>query len=265
MRLIGNLRSRSTVLFVGAIAIGWLISTMVFAATIDDVVEHNGLTRQDASRLNWFVHHRPEWLSSMVRWFTYGGSVPVLVVLALAVGFLLYRRGQALVLAATPLVALLTAGVLTAGLKPLVGRARPPLGLRLLADTEPSFPSGHATDSTALFVSLALIVAVVVLRRPLARVGALVAGVAAAGLIGLSRLVLGMHWPTDVVAGWALGAAVALVVTSAGLAVARLQPADPTDSRLLGVIRRYRPKARRLASADRRLSMADGAGIRLPV
>jgi undecaprenyl-diphosphatase len=213
--------SRPTRFVLGAAALGLIISLAAFAVTIDDVIERNGLTRQDSSRLSWFVHHRPEWLLSVARWFTDTGSVPVLLVLGLGAGFLFYRRGHGLVVAVTPLIALLTAGALTAVLKPMVGRVRPPIGLRLLPETEPSFPSGHATDSTALFVSLALVVAVFVFRRPLARAAALAAGFAIAGLIGLTRLVFGVHWPTDVIAGWALGTAVALVVAGACIALAR--------------------------------------------
>jgi undecaprenyl-diphosphatase len=220
-----NQMSRPVRFVLGAIAVTLLVSVTVFVVTIDDVVEHNGLTRLDGGRLGWFVHHRPEWLVSAARWVTDGGSVPVLLAFGLLAGVLLYRRGQTAVVAAIPAVALLTAGALTAVLKPLVGRVRPPLGLRLLTETEPSFPSGHATDSTALFVSLALVAAVVVFRRPLARAAVVAAGFAIAGVIGLTRLFLGVHWPTDVMAGWALGTSVALIVTVAFLGLTSRQRA----------------------------------------
>jgi undecaprenyl-diphosphatase len=94
-----------------------------------------------------------------------------------------------------------------------------------------AFPSGHAADSTAVFVSVALVLAVSVLRRPAARAAVIVVGIAMAVAVGLSRLVLDVHWPTDVVAGWALGTMAALVVTTPVLL--RSTPADPGPDRLL--------------------------------
>ena len=95
-----------------------------------------------------------------------------------------------------------------------------------MSETEPSFPSGHATDSTAFYLALALILALFVLRRPLARVLAVAAGLAVPFSVGLSRLVLGVHWPSDVLAGWALGTTAALVVVMSVSLLCRLTPPD---------------------------------------
>ncbi len=206
--------------------LGLVISASVFGVMVEDVVGRNGQTRQDTARLHWFVAHRPHWLVSAARWLTEGGSVPVLLVLSMGAALLLYRRHQPSLVAMTPAIALGIAAVLATAIKHVVARARPPLGVRLLPENEPSFPSGHATDSTALFVSLALVVAVVIFRRPLARAASVIAGFCIAGVIGLTRLVLGVHWPTDVVAGWALGTVVALVVSGACLALAADQAAS---------------------------------------
>jgi membrane-associated phospholipid phosphatase len=62
----------------------------------------------------------------------------------------------------------------------------------------------------------------VALRGPIARSLGIALGVALGGLIGLSRLVLGAHWPTDVLAGWALGTAVAVAVVTALALIVRL-------------------------------------------
>jgi len=153
--------------------------------------------------------------------------------------------------AAAPLVSLGVAAVCAAALKVLVARARPDLPLRLLNETQHSFPSGHAADSTALFVSLAIVLAVVVLRRPLARMLAIVVGLAIPAVIGVTRLELGVHWPSDVIAGWALGTLAAVAVTSALILVGRLADSAgpdraglwPRSLRVLGMRRREGPTA----------------------
>lgn len=94
----------------------------------------------------------------------------------------------------------------------------------LVVETEPSFPSGHATDSTALYLTIALVVAIVVLRSPRARVLVVSAAFVFSGKSGLSRLTLGVHWPSDVIAGWALGALVAVTVVPVTAVVARIEP-----------------------------------------
>jgi undecaprenyl-diphosphatase len=91
------------------------------------------------------------------------------------------------------------------GLKVLIDHPRPPLASRLVEETNESLPSGHAT------MSIVVIGAVVALVWAGLRVGARVALVAAAttwvAAVGATRIYLGVHWFSDVVAGWLLGAA----------------------------------------------------------
>jgi undecaprenyl-diphosphatase len=194
-------------------------AVVALAVATEDVTQHNGLSTSDPSHLKFFVDHRGDQLVNLAKVVTEAGAAPLLAVLALVAAVVLWWRGAPVIVAVAPAIALGVGGSVAAVAKQVVGRARPPAGVRLLSETEPSFPSGHATDSAAFYLTLALIVAVFVLRRPLLRVATVAAGAAVVGCIGTSRLVLGVHWPTDVLAGWALGTIVSLVVV---LAVAGL-------------------------------------------
>jgi len=216
--------------------------TMVLAAVgllvvSHDVLDHGGLAQHDPSHLNFFIHLRSGWSVEASRIVTQFGSSGVLVVLAVAAAGLLWWRGARLGVVLAPVMALGAAAALVAVLKPLIHRSRPPLSLRLVTESEPSFPSGHSTSSAALFLTVGLLVAVVILRRPIAR--ALAVGIS--GLvtmsIGLSRLVLGVHWPTDVLAGWCLGALVCLVVTTVVLALPTPTSQPPKGTRRFANLR----------------------------
>ena len=95
---------------------------------------------------------------------------------------------------------------LVEGLKAAVGRARPTLWPRLVEATGYSFPSGHALGSAALYGFLAHVLA---RRWPARRLALYAAGVLMALYVGGGRLYLGVHWPSDVLAGWTLGALLA--------------------------------------------------------
>lgn len=194
---------------------------VTLAVTTEDVTQHDGLATSDPAHLRFFVDHRSASLVDVAKAITQAGAAPVLVVLAIVTGVALWWRGTRLVVAAAPAAALLGAAAVASLAKTAVGRARPPLAVRLVTETEPSFPSGHATNSAAFYVTLALVVALFVLRRPIARAVTVATGFAAAGSIGLSRLVLGVHWPTDVIAGWALGTVVAGTVVVVVAALSR--------------------------------------------
>ncbi len=186
-----------------------------------DVISHDGLFRSDPSHLSWFATHRPTLIVEAAKLATAVGSVGVLGVVATVAAALLWWRGARLVVALAPLGALAVAGVVAAAGKQIVNRPRPPVALRLVTETEPSFPSGHAADSTAVLLTIAIVVAVVVLRRPMLRIGTVALGFAVPALVGFSRLVLGVHWPTDVLAGWGVGTLAALTVSTTCLLVAR--------------------------------------------
>lgn len=132
--------------------------------------------------------------------FTYLGNWPTVVaVTILGAAWLLYRgkRRAALVL----LVASFSGRLLVIFEKAYFARLRPEEHLRLAEVHYQSFPSGHAANSMIVYLSLALLAFGDPKHRRWAVAGALLLSF----LIGLSRPMLGVHWPSDVVAGWAFG------------------------------------------------------------
>lgn len=137
-----------------------------------------------------------------------GGTTLVTIVTLLGVlAFLFHRRYRhALVMAGAVLLAWISSDVT----KALFDRPRPDLVPHGAYVYSGSFPSGHSTLAAATYLTLAMLVASLEPRR---RTKALAYGVAATVLVGvgLSRVYLGVHWPSDVLAGWCLGSAWALV------------------------------------------------------
>jgi len=147
----------------------------------------------------------------------FGSVTGLLLVCAAVIGFLLFSdrvRTALFVLAAT------SAGIVLAGLlKQIYDRPRPSLVPHLVEVTSSSFPSGHAADSAIVYLTLAALLARTVQERPL-RIYIIGTAILLTLLIGVSRVYLGVHWPSDVVAGWTIGAAWALACS---LALARVR------------------------------------------
>lgn len=128
-----------------------------------------------------------------------GGAAILLPVTAAGAVWLAIRREWKAVLLL--LVVTLSGRILVDVQKNWAGRLRPADEQHLVAAQSFAFPSGHAANSTLVWLCLALLLA----RSPRARAPAIWAAVWLALLVGLSRVVLGVHWPSDVIGGWALG------------------------------------------------------------
>jgi undecaprenyl-diphosphatase len=145
----------------------------------------------------------PVWFEEMMRDFAALGSTGVLTVMVLAVsGFLaMTRKVHAAVF--VPLSVL--GGVLVSqSMKWAYARPRPDLVPHATEVYTASFPSGHAMMSAIVYLTLG---ALVVRTQPDRNTKAYILAVAVllTGLVGVSRVYLGVHWPTDVLAGWVLG------------------------------------------------------------
>ncbi len=115
------------------------------------------------------------------------------------------KRRLAAILGAT----VLGERVVIDGMKLLIDRSRPAFDLHPVVTNSSSFPSGHAGNSMAVLLAIALI-AVPRAHRDLAACLAIIASL----IVGSTRPYLGVHWPSDVVGGWALGAAIAIIAWS---------------------------------------------------
>jgi membrane-associated phospholipid phosphatase len=124
----------------------------------------------------------------------------VVVVVILTTGWLLWQRQLTEVTTLT--LACLGALILNEGLKLLFSRPRPTLWPSLLHETSFGFPSGHALGSVVLYGLLAYFYAV---YRPHHAKGIYLCSALLIGSIGFSRLYLGVHYPTDIVAGYITG------------------------------------------------------------
>jgi undecaprenyl-diphosphatase len=147
------------------------------------------------------------WAQSLARLFTLMGDARVIItVTAAAVIWCALRRSWWL---AGWLVAVAVGSELLSVLvKNTVQRARPPSDGVLALAHGYSFPSGHTQASTVTYVAVVLVVGWQLLRPgPVARRTSAVLVVALVGAVGLSRIMLGVHWPTDVLGGWLLGSA----------------------------------------------------------
>jgi len=112
------------------------------------------------------------------------------------------------------------AQVLNATLKVMYGRERPDAALRWVEIDTLSFPSGHATGSAVIYLTLGVLLARLTsnTRQKIYLIGS---ALLLSFLVGLSRVYLGVHYPTDVIAGWALGVAWAQLCWFAARAIGR--------------------------------------------
>jgi membrane-associated phospholipid phosphatase len=203
------LPARSIVRYLNALgvelAVGLVVltgSAWVFGWTAEELVE--GDTHLDTRLANWLHEHERSSLTEFFEAMTWLGNVPVLTAVTLVVALALARRQTSEL--QLLLLAVLGTQILTLGLKLGFQRERPFFADPLATESTYSFPSGHASVSLAVYGTLGFIVARH-LRSLRARIAVLAAAALLVLLIGFSRLYLGVHFLSDVIAGFSLGLA----------------------------------------------------------
>jgi undecaprenyl-diphosphatase len=145
----------------------------------------------------------PAWMEEVARDITALGGVPLIVLIAgSAIGFLGLDRkfgAMAFVFGATA-----SGFALSVALKALFRRPRPEVVPHLMRAYSSSFPSGHSMMSAVVYLTLGVLLAQLAHRR-LLKFYFLVLAVLLTALVGVSRVYLGVHYPTDVLAGWTAG------------------------------------------------------------
>ena len=211
--VVGAQPALAIVLLVGVIiAFG---ASFLVARVYDAVTEDDGIAMLDQPFLQDAIGLRSPWLDTLSAGIAYvfgPVGMPCIAVAAILV-LAISRRSW------TPVILVAGAGVgslvMTIAGKDIIGRHRPPLTDAVPPfEYSPSFPSGHTLNATVIAGVVGYLIWLH--RRALAaRIACVVVPVVLAVVVGLSRVLLGAHWFTDVVAAWLLGLGwLALVVTA---------------------------------------------------
>jgi undecaprenyl-diphosphatase len=223
------LETRALLVLLVVAAAGW-----IFAEVADEVIE--GETRALDSRILLAMRVPgdpadpvgPPWLEEAGRDITALGGMTVLAVLTAAVAGLLWlqRHRSTMVF----LVVAVAGGMLATSLiKAGFDRPRPDLVPHGMHVVTASFPSGHSMQAAVTYLTLAVLSARVQSRWVI-KVYLIALAALLTVAVGISRVYLGVHWPTDVVAGWCAGAVWALSCWLVARGLARRGAVEPESS-----------------------------------
>jgi undecaprenyl-diphosphatase len=174
----------------------------------------------------------PTWLHRAMIDVTALGGVSVLsIIIVIAAGYLVAARNLATALFL--LVSVVLGALVGTLLKMNFARTRPDLVTHLVQVDTTSFPSGHAMNSAIIYLTLGALLARAEKDR-IVRVYIVAVAMGLALVIGFSRIYLGVHWPSDVIAGWCVGAAWAILCSLTMRALQRLGTVEPPSGTASG-------------------------------
>ena len=197
------------------VAFGIILALLVFAKTTGEMLEGD-LREFDEGVLRYLRDPHdpskpigPAWLVAVAIDATaLGGTTVLMIVLVVVVGYLALEHRYAEV--ALIVVAVSVGGALSQILKSVFGRARPDVVPHLVTVASTSFPSGHSMLAMVTYLTLGALMARFATRRRI-RTYCIGVSLVLALVIGVTRVYLGVHYPTDVLAGWSAGLAWALL------------------------------------------------------
>jgi len=220
--------------FAVSLAVGASIAAAAaIAATsvYDSVAGSDGIESLDVPILHRAMRLRSEPLDAVAAGIAHVFGPVGLPILGLAAAAAIARRERS----ATPLILVTVAGIgsllMTIGGKDVVKRHRPPRRDAIPPyERSPSFPSGHTLNTTVVAGVLAYLL-VLREKHTSAQVATVVSAVGTAATVGVSRVLLGAHWFTDVVMGWVTGSGwLALIITSHRLHLTTMRSYDGDTS-----------------------------------
>ena len=187
----------AAVLFILMMALGLAVNAGWFVSF--DLAVSRSLNMQRGSTSDWLIL-----MMQGISWI--GGGIQRYILVAILT-FALWRWwgwGAALAMGLTTLISAFTSEIL----KALFGRVRPDLVQHLDIIHSPAFPSGHANNAAVVYILFIMLVPQA--KHPLWQIAAAIMIL----LTGLSRIMLGVHWPTDVIGGWLLGPSFAMMAAA---------------------------------------------------
>jgi undecaprenyl-diphosphatase len=198
-----------------------LVALWLFGGVTEDVIHHDPLTAFDVSLADWMHAHASPLGDAVSSAISLAGSPVAIGVQAIAGAAFLLARRQWIVLLGW-VAAFAGGGVLNLALKRIIQRPPPPYGAAFLHGESFSFPSSHAMGALIGYGMLAYVLVILGAERRRAQVAVVATAAVLVAAIGLSRLYLGVHYFSDVVAGFAAGT-VWLAACISGVEVARRQ------------------------------------------
>jgi membrane-associated phospholipid phosphatase len=182
-----------------------LVTAWIFAILLDAVREHDVLVARDQAVANWFHGNGTALGDQVFVIISMIGSPVSMTVLFLAAMLYLWRAKQRTLLVAW-LLSFIGGTILDGVIKDVVRRPRPEFAAKFLHYSSWSFPSGHSMGSLIGFAMLAYtIIRVCKIKSMIARVSIWTGAAIMIALVGYSRIYLGVHYLSDVVAGYTLG------------------------------------------------------------